>query len=225
MTEPPDDSPRDRPTSQRDLLAQATLRRVRGDWAGMAALCREAVALAPDSWEAHESLGDALSGQHHYTEAMAAYREAFRLNPSRGQIEEKIGRAALGQSEAERLRTASLEILEGRSDRPRRRPAVAALLSFLLPGLGQAYNREIVRSALFLLLLILFSAGLSVGLLSVLRQSAPGGALDPFMLISACFRGRALGWTLALLLLWVASIVDAALRAGPTLSADRSNLT
>ena len=43
------------------------------------------------------------------------------------------------------------------------RPPIAALLSFLIPGLGQLYNREYLRGLFWLLLtpwLWLFSAGL-----------------------------------------------------------------
>jgi TM2 domain-containing membrane protein YozV len=55
--------------------------------------------------------------------------------------------------------------------KPSHRPPVAALLSFLIPGLGQLYNREVLRGLFWLLVtpaLWLASAGVLGWLVHVL---------------------------------------------------------
>ena len=65
-------------------------------------------------------------------------------------------------------------------------PWIALLLSALLPGLGQIYNREITKG------LVIFGCGLSLGLLT--------GWVSGFNKVTPA---------LALLLLWVSAAVDA----------------
>jgi len=67
-----------------------------------------------------------------------------------------------------------------------RNPFLALLLSVILPGLGQIYNREIKKG------LVIFGSGLSLGLLSYW--------LSGFNKIAAA---------VALLLLWISAAVDA----------------
>ncbi|MBI4400569.1 MAG: hypothetical protein HY581_02915 [Nitrospirae bacterium] len=86
----------------------------------------------------------------------------------------------------------------------KRSPGVAALLSAVLPGLGQFYNRQWGKGLGFLLgVLLLLGALLSMADLEKLRQSAAAGAPPEnigllFLLILLLFA----------LLIW--SIVDAA---------------
>lgn len=68
----------------------------------------------------------------------------------------------------------------------RRNPFLALLLSVILPGLGQIFNREIKKG------LVIFGSGLSLGLLSYW--------LVGFNKIAAA---------LALLLLWISAAIDA----------------
>ena len=63
------------------------------------------------------------------------------------------------------------------SQQTERRPAVAALLSFLQPGLGHLYLREWLRAVLW--------AGLWVGSLVVVADSAGLDLADPSALVAA----------------------------------------
>lgn len=79
-----------------------------------------------------------------------------------------------------------------------KRPIIAAILSGIIPGLGQFYNRHWIKGGAFLV-----------------AVTAMFGAIDP----DALLEGRGLGTTLAILLLILAvaiwSVVDAYRGAKP----------
>jgi len=129
----------------RQLLGQATLLRSRGDLQQALALAQEAVSLDDESWEGQELVGDLLLSLAHPDQAMESYRRAREINPERASLEEKVGRAALAQAERDRTTELSRSLLEGKDalQLPKRNPSYAALYSFIIPGLGQVYNREV----------------------------------------------------------------------------------
>ncbi len=83
-----------------------------------------------------------------------------------------------------------------------RRRGVALILSGVFPGLGQFYNREPIKGALFLVIGLVLSW--------LLGRLAP---IDPLVLPRGEV-GRLLVVVLVLLAIWLWSVVDAWRRAG-----------
>ena len=209
----------------RQLLGQATLLRVRGRAVEAIAACRQALALDDNSWEAHELLGDLLSEQAQFEPALEEYRLALRLNPARGKIEEKIGRTALKQAAQLRVLEQARLVLEGKIEAPiKRNPALAALCSFILPGLGQVYNHQLLKGAVVVLLAVLLVAADGQAVLRLLAGAGSLTQLDLNAAFSAFFRPPALWWTLLLGILWLAAIAEAAFQASRTLTSDHTGL-
>jgi len=82
-----------------------------------------------------------------------------------------------------------------------RRPAVAGVLSALLPGLGQFYNRQWAKGAAFLVGLLVLDAvfGASIDMITFLTSGVQPNSLPRFLIGSLALLGIAI---------W--SIVDAA---------------
>jgi len=78
----------------------------------------------------------------------------------------------------------------------RRRKAIAFVLSGIFPGLGQFYNREVVKGVLFL--------GVSIVLSWLMGRALPADLLTPPPLGASL-----LVPSLLLLAIWIWSVVDA----------------
>ncbi len=85
----------------------------------------------------------------------------------------------------------------------RRQKVLAAFLSGIFPGLGQLYNRQPVKAALFLVPSAILSWRLG--------RSVPA---DPMALLSAPPGGDVIGLSCLLLAVWIWSVIDAWLMAG-----------
>lgn len=217
----------------RELLGRATLLRVRGEHEKALEIAYEAVGIDHENWEAHELLGDLLVSVNRPEQALESYGRARELNRSRVALEDKIARAALKR--AARLSAVALSqaYLDGtaKSDTVKRNPAYAALFSLLLPGLGQVYNGQLVKG---MAMLFTFTLCFALSVLAVLRDFAArspgpqgilyGPRIDTSVILSALFTGVTAIWVVLLLALWVYSVVDAAVRAGRTLTADDSGV-
>jgi TM2 domain-containing membrane protein YozV len=206
------------------LLADANRLRAKGDVEAAEKRCRQALAVDPESWEAHELLGDILYQQRRGEEAIEHYRIAHAGNPERPVLEEKVGRASLLIAEKNLLRLRTEDVLAGRREEAPRRPAVAALLSMLIPGFGQIYNRELIKGAIILCfwLLLLMGAGGSAlsSLHGTVASARPGvSAFDPMVVLTVFFSRPAVWWTMLALAAWVYGIVDAAIQAAKTMTA------
>jgi len=216
----------------RELLGRATLLRARGEHQEALRVGQEAVGLDDGNWECHELVGDLLLALERPDEALSSYRRARELHQSRAVLEEKIGRAALAQAERQRSAELSQALLEGKAeqDTPRRNPSYAALYSFFIPGLGQVYNGEVLKGLVMVVAYVVLF-GLMATALRGQRLVQPSGMgsvygsqLDLGTLFSAVFGGPAAVWTIALVLLWIYSIADAALRASRTMTSDDTGL-
>ncbi|NCO37211.1 MAG: hypothetical protein COZ06_14455 [Armatimonadetes bacterium CG_4_10_14_3_um_filter_66_18] len=134
------------------LLTKANALRAAGDGEGGLAACGEALKVDPDHAGALELLGDILLAGGRAKEALTPLRRARELQPARGVLEEKIGLATLQADEALRafqereLLLSNPELI----DKPERNPALAFLLSALLPGAGQMYNTEYAKGGVLL---------------------------------------------------------------------------
>jgi len=217
----------------RELLGRATLARAHQKLDEALALARKAASLEEKSWESHELVGDLLMEKGDAEAAMASYRRAREIAVDRPLLEDKIARAALRQATDQAAARRTQALLDGtaKADAPKRNPGYAALLSFVIPGLGQVYNGEIVKG---LVLLVAYVALFSVAVLSALQGLSlmpRGGAgpvygpsLDVSAILGALFDGVGLIWMLLLIGLWVYAIADAALRATRSLTSDDSGL-
>lgn len=217
----------------RELLGRATLLRARGESEQALRLVQDAVDLDQKSWEAHELAGDLHLDMGRGEQALESYRRARQLNESRGVLEEKIGRAALVRAARQRVSAASEALLAGRG-RPsdvRRKPGVAALLSFLIPGLGQLYNGETIKGfvmaafflALFGLTVVAFRGYIATSPASS-QGMLYGPQIDATAILSELFSGISAVWVVLLIVLWVYSIADAGIRASKSITSDSTGL-
>ncbi len=195
------------------FLGEAVLLRAAGKRKEAVAKCQEALRLLPDNAEAFEILGDLYLEMRLPEAALEAYRRAREIDSSRPVLETKVARAALAKQKTEAQRRLAEDLVAGRIPKSRtRNPAVAGLLSLLMPGLGQIYNYSWFKAA-----------GLLFAWLLLLRGFA--GALrlqgfDLFAVFSAFFSPPALWWTLLLSAVSLYSIIDAALTATRTQAED-----
>jgi len=220
-------------TKVRELLGRATLLRARANPEQAVELVRQALALDRANWETHELLADLLLDTDRFDQAIQSYTRARELNETRGVLEEKIGRAALARAAKRRSAELSRALLEGKPvpSGPRRNPAYAALFSFFVPGLGQVYNGEVLKGlAMVIAYLILFAlAGITMRSEIAARPVSPMGSLygpqmDVESLFSTLFGGVAAVWVGLLLVLWIFSIAEAAIRASKTMTSDDTGL-
>ncbi len=216
MPSPPDPAPRPRPTTARNYLAEEEARRQltaanvhlrRGQTAEAERVVQDALAKNPDDAEALELLGDIRLASGAFDEAGAAYRAALAKEPGRATAESKLARVTLRQSETHRKETLGVAyaasgvslMRSGGEDDPKRRTRLA-LLSALLPGLGQLFGGEFVKGGVIALLYIL---GWLVFSLTADRSSF----------------GRLHGLPLVVVVLltldWLYAVVDAAVLSGP----------
>jgi len=127
------------------LLRQANVEMHRQNYKAVVKLCDEALELDPNSPDIYEMLGDALAADGRYTKAMEAYRYGLRLDPSRTLLEDKLARASLRQYEVQRKLERARKIIESGAAHEkslRKAGQLAAVLSFIAPGLGQIRNGQ-----------------------------------------------------------------------------------
>ena len=217
----------------RELLGRATLARAHHKLDEALALARKAASLEETSWDSHELVGDLLMEKGEAEAAMASYRRAREIVVDRPLLEDKIARAALSQATDQAAARRTQALLDGtaRPDAPKRNPSYAALFSFVVPGLGQVYNGEILKGFILLVSYVaLFSVAMLSALqgLSLMRRAATGPVYGPSFdvsaILGALFDGVGLIWMLLLIGLWAYAIADAALRASRGLTSDDSDL-
>ena len=166
--------------------------------------------------------GDVLLARGEADEALAHFRRAYERNPERGVLEEKIGLASLQQDEAVRAVREIEEALDNPelADKAERNPAVAFLLSALLPGAGQMYNTDSTRGlVLFCVALLGFGVMFSAftSLLAEVRHLPSGRMLNTLVAQAGDWSVPRLLWVmlnaLTLGTVWTYSIIEAPLRA------------
>jgi tetratricopeptide (TPR) repeat protein len=180
---------------------------MRGRYGEAEGKVRDALARAPEDTAGLEMLGDLLAEKGSLQEAADVYQRALERAPGRAALEEKHAQVVLALGEQQHERALAQMLLENprlaASDR-RSNPALAFFLSAVLPGMGQIYNGEYVKGALFMgLAFLAFLLG-GEALLRLLfaasgSRVAPSGAESVFGFLS--------------LLLWLASVIDAPVRA------------
>src|SRR4051794_36321379 len=86
-------------TRAEQLLREAHILRMRGQWAAAETACRQALELTPEDTLGQEMLGDLLIEKGSLDEALDVYRKAFEKQPAKASLEEKIARAVLQKGE------------------------------------------------------------------------------------------------------------------------------
>lgn len=210
------------------LVAEANMLRSRGDLQAAAQKCQEALAIDEHNWQVLELLGDLQVQMGEGGRALDEYRKALAANPSRGVIEEKIGRLVLRQAEHQRMMQQAEDLLSGRTRLGKtKNKAVAGVLSLALPGLGQIYNERPIKGIILVcgtvLVAMLFFLALASNLAAQAKaasstllppsQSALGALRILDMFLGAMFQGSALIWLILWFCLMAYSVVDATIDA------------
>ncbi len=133
------------------LVAQARRAVVRGDARGAREQLKQAFAVDAASASGLELLGDIFLAEAEQEKALQVFKRGLELHPEHAAFEEKIGLALLDIDEEKRDREITQLLLEnpGSLRWAERKPTLAASLSLLVPGAGQAYNDQPERGALF----------------------------------------------------------------------------
>jgi tetratricopeptide (TPR) repeat protein len=134
------------------LLREANVFRLRGQVAEAEERCRAVLEQAPEEPTALEMLADLLRGRGKLEEAADLYRRAVAAAPDRPSPEKKLAEIALELAERERLRDAAAVLLANPTPAAQQRRNVvwAFMLSSVFPGMGQLYNRELVKGGLLM---------------------------------------------------------------------------
>lgn len=193
------------------LLRAAHIHQVRGERSKAQELLQQALELDPENAGVWELLGDYQREAGDWQAAHDAYKKAHELDPQNAAIERKYAEAVLQRTRAQEQYQQWERALEGGGDAPTlpRNPGLAFILSFLLPGVGQLYNGQMLKGGIIIAVVIL-------GLLL-------SGGGDFFYNILAYLvnptrvRGDQSGWQLlagvAALVAWFYAFIDAPLSA------------
>ena len=129
------------------MAARRALRK--GDRDGTRALLKQAFAASANDLGALELLGDLFLEEGEQEKAVAVFERGRNLHPRHAAFEEKIALARLDLAEIEHDRIVRREFAEkgDLEEWQDRKPSVSAMLSALIPGLGQVYNDHWERGA------------------------------------------------------------------------------
>lgn len=190
------------------LLRDAHILRMRGQWAAAEDLCRQALELDPDDLMGREMLGDLLAEKGSLDGALEAYRAAFEKQPQKAALEQKLARIVLLKGEEEHARIQAelfLSAPKGKSAR-QRSGAIAILLSMVCPGAGQIFNGHHVKGGILLgtWLLTVFGWGEAIKLMLSLAGLAGGETANGPLAFLGLLGG----------LLWLYGVLDASSQAG-----------
>jgi TM2 domain-containing membrane protein YozV len=128
-----------------EILRRANLTRVRGDREGASKLIEEAVAVAPGSSRVLEAQADDFVDRRQLAKARDTYKAAVAADPGNVSAERKLGETVL----ALQLASDPASILGGVQDESYASGRAAALLSFLVPGLGQFVTGQTTKGVSF----------------------------------------------------------------------------
>jgi len=199
------------------LLRQAHLQQLRGQLEEASASVQQALELMPDDASVWEMLGDLRQQAGDMQGAHDAYKRAHELAPENAAIERKYAQIVLRittQQEQFQLWQQALEgkLSEAETGVPRR-PGLAFLLSFVMPGLGQIYNGQLIKGGILLgitliglTLFVAVSGGketLQNMLAFLVNPSRMRGGISQFHLLVV----------IMLFFVWLYAIIDAPLNA------------
>jgi tetratricopeptide (TPR) repeat protein len=192
------------------LLREANVLRMRGQFAEAETRTRRALEESPDDLGALEMLAELLHDKGSLEEALALCHRQLEIQPGRASAETRLAKITLEQAERAQQRLMAENLLAGGGESVKgrkRRVSISLILSLFFPGLGQLYNGEYVKAAI---LGGIFLLGLWLG----------GSELLQIGLVFAGARGPAGGdsgvWPLfgfLSLVAWGYAVIDAPVRA------------
>ncbi|MEN3001277.1 MAG: tetratricopeptide repeat protein [Armatimonadota bacterium] len=199
------------------LLRQAHLQQLRGQLEDASASVQQALELMPDDASVWEMLGDLRQQAGDLQGAHDAYKRAHELAPQNAAIERKYAQTVLSITTQQERFHLWQQALEGKLPEEEmgipRRPGLAFLLSFVMPGLGQIYSGQLLKGGILLGVTLL---GLTLFVV------VPGGRETINNLIAslvnpARMQGGISGFHLFLMIVlffvWLYAIIDAPLSA------------
>lgn len=199
------------------LLRTAHIHQVRGEREKAKALLQQALELDAEDASVWEVLGDYRREAEDWQGAHDAYKKAHELAPQNATIERKYAEAVLQLTRQQEQYQQWERALEGKGTGDGtllpRNPALAFLLSLLMPGVGQIYNGQVVKGGIIL--------GIVLVCLVVFMLS-PGGSdfiynLLAYLVNPARVRGTMSGTQLVtglvMFIAWVYAFIDAPLSA------------
>lgn len=131
------------------MLSAARLARRRGEVEAAWRCLDDAMLVAPDSADVLEEMGHLNFDEGEFEAAAQCFRRCLEREPGRRGAEVGLGNATVEIARAEVAEQA--DAAPDTSLLARRSPSRAALLSALLPGLGQMYATEFARGVVWLL--------------------------------------------------------------------------
>lgn len=169
------------------LLAEVTLLRIRGESQKALERCREALAVDPTSAFALEARGDVLSDLGEHSSALDSYRQALRLSPGRGELEEKVGLGVLRLSDTQEFSDIQQQMAAAAQLQREKKKTVSAAVvwSVFVPGGGYFYLGDHPRGAIVFLVFLGLGLYLVASLIEAVAHSTS--------LVSVLFGGLWIG--------------------------------
>lgn len=178
------------------LIRQASVAKMRNQPEIASKLLEEAKTIAPNSAVVLEAVGDDFVARHQFRKAKEAYGQAHKLDPVNQSLENKF---------AEMVLKVDLHVdpwtLQEADAGTMASGKIAAILSLLIPGLGQAVLGSWVKAVVFFamwfigLLFVWASPGGIRGLLEFLFQGKNPADFNPWV-FGAVF-SSVLGWLMS----------------------------
>jgi tetratricopeptide (TPR) repeat protein len=202
------DDPTSPAAKAEQLLREAHLLRMRGQFAGAEERCRQALEVAPDDAAGQEMLADLLVEKGNLEEARDLYAGVLAAQPGRASAETSLARITLELAERQQERDMAQAVFTGAgrlSHRERKRHLSLSLMMALV-GAGQLYNGEYVKGAI---VAVVSWAGLFLGGMDLARLL--------FSLMGAKPHEPITDWRAILgfvgLFTWIYGLIDAPVRA------------
>ena len=152
------------------LMTLAHLQRMRGQIRDAEDTCRKALEMSPQDVKVREELGDILYEESKLDMALAEYRAALTISPGAESLEKKFAKVTLEIGEAEHAKQLAEDMFRNpRKHGVRPRNPVVAVISSIVPGLGQLYNGQVIKAG------IIFGAVLLLTIALATLQHYPRG--------------------------------------------------
>lgn len=144
------------------LMTLAHLQRMRGQIRDAEDTVRKALEISPGDMKIREMLGDILHEEGKLDMALAEYRAALAITPGSESLEKKFAKVTLEIGEAEHQKQLAEDMIRN----PRKygtyvRSPVVAVISSIVPGLGQLYNGQVVKAGIIFGAVLLFMIALA----------------------------------------------------------------
>lgn len=134
-----------------NLLRQANVQRMRGQWRDAETSCRNALVISPNDVGANDMLVDILIELGKTDDAITQVKAAMALTPGNAKLETKYAKLVLEKGELNYQTALAQDMLEHPHKYTggyARKPWLAVLLAMVFPGLGQLYNQELVKAGI-----------------------------------------------------------------------------